>query len=309
MQDHSGGSSVIEKATFAVRPLYASLEYARAFGYGVFDVEEWRTPVLIRDIPSSQWQDALGCYPLAAIHPQADLEAGLDRLRSAGLISIALVPDPITSPSPEKLAKRFLICRPFKTHYVIDRDVAPPCLPQTHRRWMRKAERMCTIERVTLQEKLEDWLRLYDLIVTRHQIRDVQRFSPKYFSALSRMPEVEAFGACVDEAIVAMALWVRGSGVVYYHLGASNEEGYRSQAMYGIFAAAQEYFRDYPLIHLGSAAGVEGETNTGLARFKRGFANREVLAYFCGAPLDEGRYSALVRDQASTSFFPAYRQT
>jgi hypothetical protein len=306
MQGRSGSSSVIDRMALAARPLYASLEYACAFGYGAFDVAEWGTAVLIRDIPSSDWQDALGCYPLAAIHSQADLEAGLDRLRSAGLISIALVPDPITSPSPEKLAKSFSICRPFKTHYIIDRNLAPR-LSQTHRRWMRKAERMCTIERVMLEETLADWLRLYDLIVTRHEINDVQRFSPKYFSALARMAEVEAFSASVEEGIVAMALWVRGPGVVYYHLGASNEKGYRTQAMYGIFTAAQEYFRDYPLIHLGGGAGT-AESESGLANFKRGFANREMAAYFCGSVLDAERYSLLAGSRASASFFPAYRQ-
>jgi Acetyltransferase (GNAT) domain len=290
------------------RSLYESIEYARAFGFGCLEVEEWGTALVTREIPGTNWRDAVGCYPLAAIDRNADLVGGLNRLRAAGLVSVALVPDPMTSPALEKLTKAFSICRVFKTHYVIDRSLARPPFPQTHRRWMRKAARMCIFARVELREKLADWMRLYDLIVARHGIEAIQRFSPAYFAALAQMSEVEAFSATVEGRIVAMALWVRSGEVVYYHLGASDEEGYRTQAMYGIFAAADEYLRDYPLIHLGGAAGTSGSQG-GLASFKRGFANREVPAYFCGARLDTDRYSFLTRNLTATSFFPAYRQS
>jgi hypothetical protein len=216
------------------RPLYATAAYARAFGFDILDVEEWGTALLIRHVPESSWHDALGCYPLAAIHPSADLQAGLNRLRAAGLVSVALVPDPLTGPLPQRLATAFPICRPFKTHYVIDRELGRVDLSRTHRRWMRKALRMCAIARVELQDTLADWTELYEHLIARHQISNLQKFTPSYFASLAQMPNVHAFAASSKGSIVAMALWVHSGDVVYYHLGASNPEGYRVQAMYGI---------------------------------------------------------------------------
>src|SRR4029453_12962447 len=118
MRGCPGGETLNEIAVTSAaesggRPLYATVAYARAFGFDILDVEEWKTAVLIRQIPESSWYDATGCYPLAVIYPSADLNAGLDRLRRAGLISVALVPDPLQGPSPETLTKTFPICRPF----------------------------------------------------------------------------------------------------------------------------------------------------------------------------------------------------
>ncbi len=86
------------------RPLYATAAYAAAFGMGSIDVAEWQTALLTRPIPLTNWSDALGCYPLTVFGQDPDLRAGLNRLREAGLVSVALVPDPLTSPSPETLA-------------------------------------------------------------------------------------------------------------------------------------------------------------------------------------------------------------
>jgi hypothetical protein len=289
------------------RPLYARIEYARAFGLATIDVPEWKTALLRRAIPSLDLEDALGCYPLCVIAPEADLESGLARLRAAGLVTVALVPDPVTGPALEVLSTAFPVCRFFKTHYLIDRAAGPVPPSASHQRWIRKALRECEVLPVRLLESLGDWARLYGATVERHAITGLQKFSPAYFAALAEMQEVEAVAARVDGKTVAMALWVRSQEVVYYHLGASDARGYETQAMYGLFAAAQEYFAESRIIHLGGAAGVAPEKEDGLARFKRGFANREVGAYFCGAGLDPGRYAALSKGREDTVFFPAYR--
>ena len=291
------------------RPLYASKAYAEAFGWPILDLVEWQTAVLKRPIHSTPWEDALGCYPLGLIHRDADLAGGLERLRAAGMVSVSLVVDPVTGPGPEILSRAFSICRPFKTHYLIDGAAGPARFSATHRRWIRKALRACEVTPVRLRDSLGEWERLYRNTVERHAIAGLQNFSPAYFAALADMPEVEAFCARAEGEIVAMALWVRSLEVTYYHLGASDARGYEVQAMYGIFAAAHEHFATTKVMHLGGAAGVTPNEDDGLARFKRGFANREVEAYFCGACLDPARYAALTKDgAASNSFFPAYRK-
>lgn len=290
------------------RPLYARKKYAAAFGFGSIDVEAWQTALLVRQIPDSDWRDALGCYPLAALHRDSDLREGLNYLRTSDLVSVALVPDPVTGPGFEVLTAAFEICRPFKTHYLIDRDAGPVCFARTHRRMIRKAVRDCTFGPVDLQETLADWLKLYGHTVTRHGITGIQNFAHPYFEELAKMPEVIALAAKRHEQIIAMILWVRSGDVAYAHLEGASAEGYKTQAPYGIFAAANEYFADCRIIHFGGTAGLEAGTGEGLAYFKRGFANREVTAYFCGSRLNPDRYAVLAQDKPQTSFFPSYRQ-
>lgn len=292
-----------------MRPFYATTAYASAFGLEVVDVEEWRTALLVRQIPGSTWRDALGCYPLALVHPRGDLQSGLSRLRATGLVSVALVPDPLNGPPSEALAAAFPVCRPFKTHYLIDREAGPVQFAPTHRRMIRKAVKACSIGLVNLRDTLEEWKRLYAHTVTRHRITGIQKFAPSYFTALADAPEVFAFAAQCDGQIVAMILWVRSGDTAYAHLEGSSIAGYKTQAIYGIFAAANDYFHDCRFLHFGGTAGVADRGYDGLAYFKRGFANRHVTSYFCGSYLDSERCGILMRNQPETSFFPAYRQS
>ena len=138
----------------STRPLFATVAYAEAFGLGSIDVPEWQTALLTRSIPGTEWFDALGCYPLTVFGPEVDLQAGRERLRAAGLVSVALVPDPIASPSPHFFSAVFEICRPFKTHYLIDRSAGPARFSATHRRWIRKASRECEVTPIQLRDSL-----------------------------------------------------------------------------------------------------------------------------------------------------------
>ena len=289
-----------------MRPPYATLRYAEAFGLPTVDVPEWRTAVLVQPIPDSDWNDARGCYPLTCLGEDADLRAGLERLRSTGFVSVTLVPDPLDGPSHAALADAFEVCRPFKTHYLFDRSL-PPHISATHRRWLRAAQRQCRVDRVDLRGVLPHWEQLYAGLIEQHGIAGIQAFSHTYFTALAEMPEVAAFAAFQNERIVAIALWMQHEDCAYYHLGASTLEGYDTRAMYGIFAAVFDSLRNVRIFHFGGGAGVNPDEGSGLAQFKRGFANREVPAYFCGARLRADRYSILAGEKPPSDFFPAYR--
>jgi hypothetical protein len=103
-----------------------------------------------------------------------------------------------------------------------------------------------------------------------------------------------------------MAIWLAAEDVVYYHLSAVSAAGYASGAAYGLVGAAVEHFAGQGVVHLGGGAGT-GDGSDGLAAFKRGFANSEVMAHICGAVLDHGAYARLSAGRADTGFFPAYR--
>ncbi len=296
------------RAEIPARPLYATLAYAAALGFGAIDVAPWETALLTRPIPLTNWSDALGCYPLTVFGPRPDLPAGLEQLRTEGLVSVALVPDPLTSPAPEILASAFEVCRPFKTHYLIDREVGPVHFTKNHRWSVRKSFQHCSFEQIDLGAHLPLWQRLYQHTVERHRVTGIQDFAPAYFEQLSTLPEVSALAARHQGEIVTIILWVRNGDIVYAHLEGGSREALQTHATYGLIDAANEHFADCRIIHLGGAAGLRSETGDGLAHFKRGFANREVTAYFCGSSLHPDRYAALAGAQPQTSFFPAYRQ-
>ena len=290
------------------RPLYASMAYAAAFDLGSIDVPEWETALITRPIPLTDWIDGLGCYPLTVFGKKPHLKAGLERLRAAELVSLALVPDPVTSPSPAALADAFEICRPFKTHFLIDRDAGPVRFTKNHRWSVRKSLQHCSFEQVDLRAHLDLWQKLYQHTVRRHGVTGIQDFALSYFRALAEVTEVTALAARHAGEIIAMILWVRNGDIVYAHLEGGSPEALQTHATYGLIAAANEHFAGCRIIHLGGAAGLDAEGGDGLAHFKRGFANREATAYFCAHRLDADRYAALAGDQPKTSFFPAYRQ-
>ena len=290
------------------RPLFATVAYAEAFGLGTIDLPEWQTALLKRSIPGTEWFDALSCYPLTLFGQGADLAGGLERLRESGLVSVALVPDPLTSPPTESLSAAFEICRPFKTHYLIDRDAGPVHFAKNHRWSVRQAQKRCSFEQIDLAEYFEVWLELRRHTVARHQATGMHDFAAAYFRALAQMAAVTALAARHEGEIVAIILWVRNRDTVYAHLEGGSPAAYRTYATYGLIAAANEHFADCRVIHLGGAAGVEEEEKSGLAHFKRGFANREVTAYFCGSSLDAARYATLIGEQPHPTFFPAYRK-
>jgi hypothetical protein len=268
-------------------------------------VPEWGAPMLVRPTPLGGRADATGPYPLSVLAPGSDLAAGLERLRDADLVSVVMVPDPLLSPAGE-MARHFEVCRPFKSHYLIDPAHGAFAPSKHHRQELRRAERRGRVERVALPDHLADWKSLYGGLVERRAVSGAADFAPAYFDVLAADPAMQAFAAYAGDEIIGMAIWFAAEGVVYYHLSAVNAAGYASGAAYALVAAAVEHFAGQGVVHLGGGAGASGASD-GLAAFKRGFANAEIMAHVCGAVLDRERYTQLSRGYEAMGFFPAYR--
>jgi hypothetical protein len=291
-----------------LRHPYARRDYAEALAFAgaPLDVPEWRSSVVVREIAGDGGRDATGPYPRAVLAADTDLEGGLARLAAAGLVSVVLATDPLAGARPERLAPTFSLCRPFKTHQIIER--ARGYDPAKHHRYeIRRAQARCQVERVSLGERLGDWRALYDGLVARHGIGGMAAFSEGYFAALAKMPDFEAFAAVVDGEIAAMGIWFEHDGRACNHLGASNALGYANGASYALYAAAIERFAACEVIDLGAGAGLVDDPDDGLVRFKRGFVNAQATSWLCGAVLDDTRYRALSAGRPREGFFPAYR--
>lgn len=286
---------------------FASARYAEGLAApaDVIAIPEWGSHLIRRSIEGGLC-DAMGVYPLQVFARGAGIAAGLERLAAGGLVSAVLVPDPLHS-TAEDLARQFEICRPFKTHYLIDpaRGVFAPS--RHHGQELRRAARRGRVERVSLSNHLAVWRQLYAGLVARRAVSGAADFAPAYFDALAAEPAMQAFAAYSGGEIVGMSIWFAAEGVVYYHLSAVSPSGYALGAAYSLVGAAVEHFAGQGIIHLGGGAGsVDG--SDGLAAFKRGFANNEVTAHVCGAVLDHAAYKNLSAGRGTTDFFPAYRE-
>ncbi len=288
--------------------LYASALYAEALAHvgRAVGVEAWGSFVIARRLPGGGGEDATGAYPMAAFAEGADLETGLAALADAGLVSLVLVPDPFASPPPDRLAAAFQLCRPFKTHYLVETAKGVE-FSKHHRDRVRRGQRRCRVERVALADCLDAWGELYAGLVDRRAIRGAADFTPAYFAKLAQAPELVALAAFVDDQPVGMTLWFEHTAVAYNHLTASNAAGYANGANFALYGAAIDHFAGAAVMNLGGGAGFADDPEDGLAAFKRGFANAETKALLCGAILDRTRYSALAAGRPDAGFFPAYR--
>lgn len=269
-------------------------------------VPEWSGFVVARPLPGgTQGRDGLGAYPLTPLPARADLGAGLQRLADQGLISLVLTPDPLVSPALPTLQAAFDLCRPFKTHFLVDfaRGYEPS---KHHRERIRRGSRRCRIEQVRLADHLADWQALYAGLVEKRAVTGAAAFSAADLAHLAQEPRLVTLAALVDDTPAAMTIWFEHDGVVYNHLTASNEVGYANSAAFALYDAALSHFSGR-VANLGGAAGLTDDPADGLAAFKRGFANASVQAMLCGAVLHHPRYAELSVGAPPSAYFPSYR--
>src|SRR5215213_8208057 len=111
-----------------------------------------------------------------------------------------------------------------------------------------------------------------------------------------------------DGETVGMLLWYVQGDVAYYHLGAYSERGYELRASFALFQHAIEQFarRGLRWLNLGAGAGAASGAESGLSRFKQGWATGTRTAYFCGRIFDEKKYQEILRARGvpATKYFP-----
>ncbi|HYH84642.1 MAG TPA: GNAT family N-acetyltransferase [Pyrinomonadaceae bacterium] len=299
----------VEEASGYLHPLYAG------------SLAEFGTPrllprsggwVLERTVEGFDYRDAMGCYPVFCCRDWSQLRRDLDALEGE-LVSVAMVTDPFGGYDAESLKETFGdVVAPFKQHFVVDLKRRPETFVHAHhRRNARKALGALRVEECARPvDFLDEWDALYRVLVERHGVGGIAAFSRESFAAQLRVPGVAAFRAVRDGATEGMLLWYVQGDVAYYHLGAYSERGYELRASFALFSEAIEHFarRGLHWLNLGGGAGASGG-ESGLSRFKQGWATETLTAYFCGRVLDREKYEEVWRAKnvPPTNYFPAYR--
>ena len=269
--------------------------------------------ILERQIPGSQYKDAMGCYPLFACRDWSQLYLDLKEIADE-LLSLAVVTDPFGNYDVNCLQQCFVdVAIPFKEHYII--DLSRPMstfVSKHHCRYAQKAFGDISVERCDDPQRfLSEWVDLYASLVTKHNITGIPAFSKTAFAQQLSVPGIVIFRAICDERTVGMLLWYVQGKLGYYHLGAYSSLGYDLHASFALFWFVIEYFAANGLrwLNLGAGAGVEGNGTDGLSRFKRGWSTGTRTAYFCGHIFNRTKYLETVqaKEISITDYFPAYR--
>jgi hypothetical protein len=293
---------------------YAHHNYARSFAeFGnprqLPNSQGW---ILERAIAGSSHRDAMGCYPLFVCPDWGRLKTDLDSIED--LVCLSLVADPFGEYDEEYLQQCFPdLAIPFKSHFVVDLSQSPDTFVNAHhRRNARKALSELKVEECERPlEFLDDWTELYAELIRRHEITGMTTFSRESFAMQLQTPGMFAFRAILDGQTVGMLLWYAHEDRAYYHLGAYSQVGYDRRASFALFDFSIQYFaqRGFAWLNLGAGAGTDGQVDSGLSRFKRGWSNGVRTAYFCGRIFDHAKYQEVInlRQTPSTKYFPAYR--
>lgn len=292
---------------------YASLAYAESLSeFGeVVELPRSGGALLAQPVAGASDRDAAGPYPLFACRDWSvlsdDLSALADRLTCAYVVT-----DPFAEATAEQLQAAFPdVCYAYKQHFAADLSRPLDAIVDSHhRRNIRKGLKNFSVERRGPDEAtLAAWQSLYGVLIERHGIHGIARFSAESFAKQFAVPGFTCFAAADASGVCGMTLWYVDRGVAYYHLGAYNERGYAQGASFAIFATALQQFgaEGVRWVALGAGAGVAA-ADSGLTRFKQGWATESRPAYFCGRILQPEAYRRLAASApAETKFFPAYR--
>ena len=270
--------------------------------------------ILERPIAGSDACDAMGLYPLFLCRDWSALRADLEHVAS-NLVSLVVVTDPFGHHDVDLLNRCFTDgVIPFKEHFVADLDADGDAVgSRGHRRDARRALSRLSVESLgDPPAHLDEWTRLYDVLVARHGIRGIGAFSRGAFEHQLRVPGLVAFRARRGTETVGMALWYLHEDAAYWHLGAFSDAGYTLGASYALMSCAIQAFRDARIrwLNLGAGAGVSATDRDGLSAFKRNWATGTRTAYLCGRIFDRTRYRDLAAagGKTASSYFPAYRE-
>ncbi|MCY6370542.1 hypothetical protein [Clostridium ganghwense] len=294
---------------------YLNNNYANSF-------KEWGEPITLgesrgwllkRKIAGYNLYDAMGLYPLFCCKDWKKLSLDFQKLKN-NLVSITLVTDPFGEYKITELYKIFDFVKPFKKHYIVDLSCElNKFIYKGHKRKAKKALKDIEVEICTKNcvRYLDEFIELYNVLIKRHKITGIRRFSRKAFEYQLKTPGTILIRGVYDGRVVGMKLCIIHEDVAYDHLMAISHEGYNMHASYGITLRELEYLKNkVKWIDLGANAGINSNLNDGLNQFKRGWSTGKKMVYLCGKVLDEEKYDGITwrLKKSSVEYFPEYRE-
>ncbi len=262
-----------------------------------------------RVIPSTNYYDAMGPYPLFFCQDWESLTEDLSALADQ-LVSVTLVIGPLVDFPEAEYGAYFDILMPYKDHYLLDLKMPlNATISKNKRKNARRASRDLDVKlQVAPEIDLDEWVKLYDCLIERHQITGIRAFSRRSFEMQVAIPNTHYFRVLHQGSPVGGNLYYLHGDQAYAHLSAFTEEGYHLGAPYAVkWAALQHLAKFTRWVNFGGSTASEGDPPDGLDLFKQGWSNRTAKSYLCGKILNPQIYQQLASDKDASGWFPAYR--
>lgn len=283
-------------------------------------------PIVIRPIPGGG-SDAASPYgyPGPLIWGTNDpefvreaFEAGIDHLRSEGIVSLFVRLHPLLDEyPPEGVGKLLSHGETVSVDLSQSLDEIWGQTRNNHRRDIGKSERLGYVAHVDADwEHFGTFVRLYRETMERLDAEDRYMFDERYFSRLRELlgPSGWLWVVTRDDAVAAAVLFVETSGIVQYHLAGTDEEHAWARPTKLLIRTVTEWAKERGDRRLHLGGGVGGADDS-LMHFKAGFSDERHVFHTLRVVVDEPAYARLVaaRDPAldpgdMDGFFPLYRK-
>jgi hypothetical protein len=271
-------------------------------------------PLIVRDIPGTDRQDAISPYG----YPGFAAPAGVDRPIGGS--------NPDTAPDPDQIdfSQTGLISI-FIRHtlgeaplagaqernvvQIADPELPPKSRPSDRNQINRNRRAGYEVRIVagtsSSEEDRAGFQAAYEQTMRRAAAAERYLFSPAYFDRILQSERAWlGLADAPDGAIAAGSIVVRSDGVLHYYLSGSTDAHLRDSPMKNLVAALVELAGERGLpLNLGGGVS-RGDR---LEEFKRGFANRQQPWLTSEIVCDPEAYEALSAGRPQTDYFPTYR--
>ena len=271
--------------------------------------------ILKREIPGHpNLRDAMAIYPFLCCESWPDLAADINELE--GIVSLTAVPDPFGDHQPALLRATFPDC--FNDNYKIA-EIADLNLPyEEYCSASRRKAAVKALDRLTIEvvadprAHIDEWSRLYDGLIAKHDIVGLRAFSRANFEGLLATPGLTYIRAVYEGKTVGVQTWMVQGDVAYAHLAAYDMTlGYRLYAPSALYWYAYGHFLGKVrwLFYGGSATGADAYNQDKLTNFKKSWGSDVRPVYLCGRILQPETYAMLSQGKLASAdgYFPAYR--
>ena len=267
--------------------------------------------LLKRQIPGTSYFDAMGPYPLFFSQNYAALIEDLQALKDQ-LVSISLVIDPFASIPADAFQNYFDVFKEYKDHYLLDLGLPlNKTLSKNTQKNVRQALRKLEVRQIKAPDiNLEEWVRLYDCLIKRHQITGIRAFSRQSFAKQIAIPNTRYFQINHNGSCVGAHLYYIQGNIAYSHLSAFTQQGYDLGAPYaGKWFSINHLQSIVRWVNYGGGTASKNSEISGLDEFKHRWSSTTGKAYYCGKILNRKIYDTIIESKGAVKkdWFPVYR--
>ena len=294
---------------------YASPQYAESYAdvgrpIELTGAQGW---LLSRAIAGTDHRDLASCYPIFDCRKWAAFADDIKALDDSH-VSVVLVLSPFSSCNTAQLESVFPdLLKPFKRHYLVNLETYDIATVHfMHRRNARYAAKLVEVEQCAHPEQFgAEWLSLQANLMSRHRVPKSDWLSDTTLLRQLSVPDIVMFRAVENGHTVGIMTWFLSDAAAYYHLAAFSDRGYKTKASFALMDRCISFFRSLGLqkLNLGGNAGITDDPSSGLAVFKKRWANDIGQTLLCGRIINGAVYDSLSSASCTQDgkIFPVYR--